>query len=173
MAEIDNKAPDEPVWLTYQQAADRLGLPTAAAARAKARRAGWPKRSWGNAGEVAIGVPPSLLVARTPPAAEPPAPVPVAQPQPDTAAVDALRAELAAVRADLAREVTDRRTLQRQADALRERLAGVEVAAAEANATARAERDRRQAAEAARDDAQARLDKALEAARRPWWRRIL
>ena len=168
MADSDNKATGELVWLTYQQVAERLGLPTAAAARAKARRAGWPKRAWGNAGEVAVGVPPSLLTD--------PAPAPPARPAPpkrDTAALDALRHELAAVRGDLSRETGDRRILQQQSDELRDRLAVAEVRAAGYAAEARAEQERRQAAEAARDAAQYRLEKALEDARRPWWRRLL
>lgn len=168
MAENDNKATGEMVWLTYQQVAERLGLPTAAAARAKARRAGWPKRGWGNAGEVAVGVPPSLLTADTGTAA----PARPASPPPAAAALDALRHELAAVRGDLSRETGDRRSLQRQADELRDRLAEVEVKAADFAATVRVERERRLAAEAARDAAQDRLEQALEAARRPWWRRL-
>ena len=169
MADSDNKATGELVWLTYQQAAERLGLPTASAARARARRAGWPKRAWGNAGEVAVGVPPSLLTADagTAPPARP------APPKRDTGALDALRQELAAVRGDLSRETGDRRSLQRQADELRDRLAVAEVRAAGYAATARAEQERRQAAEAARDAAQDRLEQALEAARRPWWRRLV
>ena len=170
MADSDNKATGELVWLTYQQVAERLGLPTAAAARAKARRTGWPKRPWGNAGEVAVGVPPSLLVSDTAPTAAPARP---ASTPPDTAALDALRHELAAVRGDLGRETGDRRSLQRQADELRDRLAVAEVRAAGYAATARAEQERRQAAEAARDAAQDRLEQALEAARRPWWRRLV
>lgn len=168
MPDNDNKATGEMVWLTYQQVAERLGLPTAAAARAKARRAGWPKRPWGNAGEVAVGVPPSLLVSDTEPAAPArPASTPAA------AALDALRHELAAVRGDLSRETGDRRSLQQQADELRDRLAVAEVRAAGYAATARAEQERRQAAEAALAAAQDRLEQALEAARRPWWRRLL
>lgn len=168
MADDTDKPPGEPTWLTYSQAAERLGLPTASAARARARRAGWPKRAWGNAGEVAVGVPPSLLTD--------PAPAPPARPAPpkrDTGALDALRQELAAVRGDLSRETGDRRILQQQADELRDRLAVAEVRAAGYAAEARAEQERRQAAEAARDAALDRLEKALEDARRPWWRKLL
>src|SRR3977135_2971629 len=33
-----------PAWLTYQQVAERLGLRSASAAAARARRAKWPRR---------------------------------------------------------------------------------------------------------------------------------
>ena len=43
------------VWLTYKQAAERLGLPTPEAAEAEAERANWPKRVRDDTGEIEIG----------------------------------------------------------------------------------------------------------------------
>jgi chromosome segregation ATPase len=55
-----------PAWLTYHQVAERMGLRTANAAAAKARRAKWPKRIRNDTLEVEVCVPVEELVAGPP-----------------------------------------------------------------------------------------------------------
>src|SRR5260370_17346331 len=52
-----------PTWLTYHQVAERLGLRTAAAAAARARRAKWPKRTRNDTLEAEVCVPAEALAA--------------------------------------------------------------------------------------------------------------
>jgi chromosome segregation ATPase len=52
-----------PVWLTYQHVAERLGLRSASAAAAKARRAKWPRRIKNDTLEAEVCVPADLLAA--------------------------------------------------------------------------------------------------------------
>jgi len=61
-----------PTWLTYHQVAEQLGLRTANAAAARARRAKWPKRIRNDTLEVEVCVPAEALVAGPPKAAERP-----------------------------------------------------------------------------------------------------
>jgi len=49
------------VWLTYRQAAERLGLPIPEAAEAEAERANWPKRVRDDTGEIEIAAPAELV----------------------------------------------------------------------------------------------------------------
>ena len=87
------------------------------------------------------------------------------------ALLEGAKASLAEKAKELERETQDRQTLQRQADALRERLHAAELAAALANGRADAELAKRDAAEREAGQAQRRLA-ALEAQpKRPWWRR--
>src|SRR5262249_34289794 len=67
-----------PTWLTYHQVAERLGLRTAGAAAARARRAKWPKRIRNDTLEAEVCVPGEVLVAGPAKARE-------RQQQPDTA----------------------------------------------------------------------------------------
>jgi chromosome segregation ATPase len=55
-----------PTWLTYHQVAERMGLRTANAAAARARRAKWPKRIRNDTLEVEVCVPAEALVAGPP-----------------------------------------------------------------------------------------------------------
>ncbi|HLG45892.1 MAG TPA: hypothetical protein VKY24_06600 [Reyranella sp.] len=59
-----------PTWLTYHQVAERMGLRTASAAAARARRAKWPKRIRNDTLEVEVCVPAEALVAGPPKADE-------------------------------------------------------------------------------------------------------
>jgi septal ring factor EnvC (AmiA/AmiB activator) len=69
----------------------------------------------------------------------------------------------------LDRETQDRRTLQGQADALRDQLAAAQLDAAKATGAANTERAMREAAEARARDLQRQVE-ALEARpRRRWW----
>lgn len=155
-------------WLTYRLAGERMGLQASAVA-ARARRGRWPKRLRNDTGEAEILVPGEALAsgpAKAP--GTPPAPSP-APTGPDSVA-DALRAAIGPLQALLEREQLDRRTLQGQADALREQLAGAQLDAAQATGMANTERAKREAADARVRDLQRQLD-ALQAPRpRPWWR---
>ena len=59
-----------PTWLTYHQVAERMGLRTANAAAARARRAKWPKRIRNDTLEVEVCVPAETLAAGPPKAGE-------------------------------------------------------------------------------------------------------
>jgi chromosome segregation ATPase len=52
-----------PTWLTYQQVAERLGLRSASAAAARARRAKWPRRIRNDSLEAEVYVPAEVLGA--------------------------------------------------------------------------------------------------------------
>src|ERR1700730_453655 len=52
-----------PIWLTYQQVAERLGLRSSRAAAARARRAKWPRRIKNDTLEAEVCVPADLLAA--------------------------------------------------------------------------------------------------------------
>jgi chromosome segregation ATPase len=52
-----------PTWLTYQQVAERLGLRSASAAAARARRAKWPRRIRNDTLEAEVCVPTEVLAA--------------------------------------------------------------------------------------------------------------
>jgi hypothetical protein len=71
----DVVSPRFPVWLTYQQVAERLGLRSASAAASRARRAKWPRRIRNDTLEAEVSVPAEVLAAgpqrqRLPPAAD-------------------------------------------------------------------------------------------------------
>jgi chromosome segregation ATPase len=59
-----------PTWLTYHQVAERLGLRTANAAAARARRGKWPKRIRNDTLEVEVCVPAETLAGGPPKAGE-------------------------------------------------------------------------------------------------------
>src|ERR1044071_10499879 len=59
----DVVAPFPTAWLTYHQVAERLGLRTAGAAGARARRAKWPKRTRNDTLAVEVCVPADVLAA--------------------------------------------------------------------------------------------------------------
>lgn len=153
-------------WLSYRQAGERLGLqPTAVAARA--RRARWPKRLRNDTGEAEILVPAEVL-AKPPQAPQEARPAPA----PDVEAPnvgDAVRAAVGPLQAALERETMDRRTLQGQADALREQLAAARLEAAKATGTAATEAARREGAEREAADLRRQLDALQARPRRRWW----
>lgn len=171
--------PQQAEWLSYREAAERLGIDPAAVA-ARARRARWPKRRRNeppNAAEVLV---PAELLAAGPqlPQEREEAPAPHVE-APDIG--DAVRAATGPLADALAREAAERRALQVEADGLRDRLAASQVATARASGETNTERVKREAAEAKAKDLQERLDKVLaqfdklqpEAAkpqpRRRWW----
>ena len=125
----DVVSPRFPVWLTYQQVAERLGLRSAHAAAARARRAKWPKRIRNDTLEAEVCVPAEVLAVgpqklrerRLPPAAgteaQSAAEAAAAAVAPLHAIIDTLLAEL-----KVARSVND---------ALRDQLAAAQAEAAE------------------------------------------
>lgn len=102
----------------------------------------------------------------------PPSPFPVSLDS--EALVPALRQVLAPLQGMLEREIADRRTLQRQADDLRNELAASQLATAEATGTANVEHALRVSAEARIKDLQVTIDSlrdflAEPPPRRSWW----
>jgi chromosome segregation ATPase len=118
-----------PTWLTYQQIAERLGLRSASAAAARARRAKWPRRIKNDTLEAEVCVPADLL------AAGPQKPrerrQPTARAADATALVEAVAAAVAPLQAvieTLSRELSAARVTN---DALRDQLAAAQSEAAE------------------------------------------
>lgn len=107
----------EHVFLTYDEAADRLGIkPDSVRRRARARK--WPRRT-GNDGKAQVGIPPDVIGADDPPGAPPGLPT-------DTKATDTEAAELR-VENRMLREMTDELRTERdraraEADELRDML---------------------------------------------------
>jgi len=117
-----------PTWLTYQQTAERLGLRSASAAAARARRAKWPRRIKNDTLEAEVCVPADLL------AAGPQKPrerrQPTARAADATALVEAVAAAVAPLQAvieTLSRELSAARITN---DALRDQLAAAQSEAA-------------------------------------------
>ena len=118
-----------PTWLTYQQIAERLGLRSASAAAARARRAKWPRRIKNDTLEAEVCVPADLV------AAGPQKPrerrQPTARAADATALVEAVAAAVAPLQAvveTLSRELSAARATN---DALRDQLAAAQSEAAE------------------------------------------
>ena len=118
-----------PTWLTYQQIAERLGLRSASAAAARARRAKWPRRIKNDTLEAEVCVPADLV------AAGPQKPrerrQPTARAADATALVEAVAAAVAPLQAvieTLSRELSAARVTN---DALRDQLAAAQSEAAE------------------------------------------
>lgn len=102
----------EHVFLTYDEAADRLGIkPDSVRRRARARK--WPRRK-GNDGKAQVGIPPDALGADDPPGPPP-------GPPPDTEAAE-LRVENQMLREMTNDLRTERDRARADADAQREML---------------------------------------------------
>lgn len=117
-----------PTWLTYQQIAERLGLRSASAAAARARRAKWPRRIKNDTLEAEVCVPADLLAAG-PQKRE--RRQPTARAADATALVEAVAAAVAPLQAvieTLSRELSAARVTN---DALRDQLAAAQSEAAE------------------------------------------
>lgn len=159
-------------WLTYQQAAERLGLRSPNAAAARARRGKWAKRHRNTGSAAEVLVPGELLATgQTRPADPRQPPTPDAPTVADAvrAAVGPLEAALEREQAATERERLDRKVLQAQSDALRVELAAAQIERAEAHGIVTTERARREAAEARAADLLRQVE-ALEARqRRRWW----
>jgi chromosome segregation ATPase len=126
----DVVAPFPTAWLTYHQVAERLGLRTAGAAAARARRAKWPKRTRNDTLEVEVCVPAEVLAVGPSPARE--------RRQAPNGADDSAQATAKAVAAavaplhsiieSLSGELNEARAAS---DALRDQLAAAEARGAE------------------------------------------
>jgi chromosome segregation ATPase len=117
-----------PTWLTYQQIAERLGLRSASAAAARARRAKWPRRIKNDTLEAEVCVPADLLAAG-PQKRE--RRQPTARAADATALVEAVAAAVAPLQViieTLSRELSAARVTN---DALRDQLAAAQAEAAE------------------------------------------
>lgn len=166
--------PTGPTWLTYADAAERLGLRSPNAAAARARRGKWPKRLRNTDGVAEILVPAELLATGPEKAQEPRQPPAPSEPSPNLAvavraAVAPLEAALEREQAATERERLDRKVLQAQADALRVELSAAMIERADATGAANTERAKREAAEAKAADLQRQLEALQARQRRRWW----
>jgi hypothetical protein len=116
-------------WLTYAEAAERLGI-TAEAVRYRAMRGRWPRQR-GNDGRARVQLPDA------PPSGVPTASAPRANPRSDPAHLDALNAHIETLKNELSRCDAQLVTERERADraiaellALAQRLASVEEARA-------------------------------------------
>ncbi len=118
-----------PTWLTYQQVAERLGLRSASAAAARARRAKWPRRIKNDTLEAEVCVPTELL------AAGPQKPLERRQPAgrgaDATALLEAVAVAVAPLQAVIATLSEELKTARVANDALRDHLAAAQSEAAE------------------------------------------
>jgi chromosome segregation ATPase len=118
-----------PIWLTYQQVAERLGLRSSSAAAAKARRAKWPRRIKNDTLEAEVCVPAELLAAGPRKPRERRQPVrAAADPQVTVEAVAAAVVPLQALIETLSAEL---KVARGASDALRDELAAARAEAAE------------------------------------------
>jgi chromosome segregation ATPase len=117
-----------PTWLTYQQVAERLGLRSASAAAARARRGKWPRRIKNDTLEAEVCVPAEVLAAGPQKPRERSVP---ASPGDATALVEAVAAAVAPLQA-LIETLSEELKVARVAnDALRDQLAAAQSEAAE------------------------------------------
>jgi len=118
-----------PTWLTYQQVAERLGLRSASAAAARARRAKWPRRIKNDTLEAEVCVPAELLAAGPQKTRE--RRQPVGRAADATALLEAVAAAVAPLQA-LIETLSEELKVARVAnDALRDHLAAAQSEAAE------------------------------------------
>jgi chromosome segregation ATPase len=153
----DVVSPFPTAWLTYHQVSERLGLRTAGAAAARARRAKWPKRTRNDTLEVEVCVPAEVLAADPSKARERRRP-------PDNAgdgaqataeAVAAAVAPLQSIIESLSGELNAARAAN---DALRDQLAAARAGAAEFKGRSMAIEAALEQAMAERRDLQQRVD---------------
>ena len=154
----------EPQWLTYSEAAERLNV-SPHAVRMRANRFGWRKQM-GNDGKARVLV---SLEPRSPDERPPSTRSSASQKAADPALVEALEAHVETLKAQLAEETAALRehnaTLKTE---LERRGADVDRLAADLAG----ERARADKAIAAFESLAQRLEE-MAAARRPWWRRLV
>ncbi len=112
-------------WLTYQQVAERLGLRSARAAAARARRGNWPKRIKNDTLEAEVCVPADLLAAGPHKQRE------RRQPGDATTLVEAVAAAVAPLQALIETLSGELKAARGTNDALRDQLAAAQAEAAE------------------------------------------
>src|SRR5262245_50722223 len=118
-----------PTWLTYQQVAERLGLRSASAAAARARRAKWPRRIRNDTLEAEVCVPAEVLAAG-------PRKVRERRQTPDAEAVarataEAVAAGLAPLQSIIETLSAELKAVRTANDALRDQLAAAQTEGAE------------------------------------------
>lgn len=119
-----------PTWLTYHQVAERMGLRTANAAAARARRAKWPKRIRNDTLEVEVCVPAEALVAGPPKAGERSRPRDRADENPQTTA-EAVAAAVAPLQSIIESLSGELNAAHGTNDALRDQVAAAQATTAE------------------------------------------
>jgi chromosome segregation ATPase len=117
------------IWLTYQQVAERLGLRSAGAAAARARRGNWPKRIKNDTLEAEVCVPADLLAAG--PQKQRERRQPVGPPADATTLVEAVAAAVAPLQALIENLSGELKAARGTNDALRDQLAAAQAEAAE------------------------------------------
>ena len=123
-----------PTWLTYQQVAERLGLRSASAAAARARRAKWPRRTRNDTLEAEVCVPTEVLAAG--PRKVRKRRQPVDEDAGNQAAAEAVAAAVAPLQTVIETLSGELKTARDSNDALREQLAIVQAQAAESKGKA-------------------------------------
>ena len=123
-----------PTWLTYQQVAERLGLRSASAAAARARRAKWPRRIRNDTLEAEVCVPTEVLAAG--PRKVRKRRQPVDEDAGNQAAAEAVAAAVAPLQTVIETLSGELKTARDSNDALREQLAIVQAQAAESKGKA-------------------------------------
>ena len=123
-----------PTWLTYQQVAERLGLRSASAAAAKARRAKWPRRIRNDTLEAEVCVPTEVLAAG--PRKVRKRRQPVDEDAGNQAAAEAVAAAVAPLQTVIETLSGELKTARDSNDALREQLATAQAQAAESKGKA-------------------------------------
>jgi chromosome segregation ATPase len=118
-----------PTWLTYQQVAERLGLRSASAAAARARRAKWPRRIRNDTLEAEVCVPTEVLAAGPRKVRERRQPV-------DADAAEAVAAAVAPLQTVIETLSGELQAARDSNDALREQLAIAQAQAAESKGKA-------------------------------------
>ena len=117
-----------PTWLTYQQVAERLGLRSASAAAARARRAKWPRRIRNDTLEAEVCVPTEVLAAGPRKVRERRQPVDA---DTDTAAAEAVAAAVAPLQTIIETLSGELKAARDSNDALRDQLAIAQAETAE------------------------------------------
>ena len=123
-----------PTWLTYQQVAERLGLRSASAAAARARRAKWPRRIRNDTLEAEVCVPTEVLAAG--PRKVRKRRQPVDEDADYEAAAEAVAAAVAPLQTVIETLSGELRAARDSNDALREQLANAQAQAAESKGKA-------------------------------------
>ena len=118
-----------PTWLTYQQVAERLGLRSASAAAARARRAKWPRRIRNDTLEAEVCVPTEVLAAG--PRKVRKRRQPVDEDAGNQAAAEAVAAAVAPLQTVIETLSGELKAARDSNDALREQLAIAQAQAAE------------------------------------------
>jgi chromosome segregation ATPase len=123
-----------PTWLTYQQVAERLGLRSASAAAARARRAKWPRRIRNDTLEAEVCVPTEVLAAGPRKVRE--RRQPVDEDADDQVAAEAVAAAVAPLQTVIETLSGELKAARDSNDALREQLAIAQAHAAESKGKA-------------------------------------